>query len=148
VAGLALFTYDAANSTASARTLAVNPALTAAQLAAIDPGPPYIGNGVALKLAALASPTDPAGKIDGLSYVEFFGEMAALAGREAAAADNGLSLQRDRSAQARALRDQLSGVSLDEEAIHLVEFQRAYQATARMISVLDELTQVAVNLLR
>jgi flagellar hook-associated protein 1 len=36
-------------------------------------------------------------------------------------------------------REQYSGVSLDEEAVLLLEFQRAYQASARMISIIDEL---------
>jgi flagellar hook-associated protein 1 FlgK len=36
-------------------------------------------------------------------------------------------------------RAETSGVSLDEEAVQLIEHQRAYQAAARMISVMDEL---------
>jgi len=50
--------------------------------------------------------------------------------------------------QARAMRDEVSGVSLDEEAVHLIEFQRAYQASARLITVLNELTEITINLLR
>jgi flagellar hook-associated protein 1 FlgK len=50
------------------------------------------------------------------------------------------------SVQAQNLREQISGVSLDEEAIRLVEYQRAYQASARMVTVLSELTEMAVNL--
>ncbi|MEJ7607202.1 MAG: flagellar basal body rod C-terminal domain-containing protein [Bryobacteraceae bacterium] len=49
-------------------------------------------------------------------------------------------------AQARSLRSEASGVSLDEEAVKLIEFQRAYQASARMVSILDEMTQIAVNI--
>jgi flagellar hook-associated protein FlgK len=33
-----------------------------------------------------------------------------------------------------------------EEAVALVQFQRAYQATARMVSVLDEISKMAVNI--
>ncbi|MBW3541491.1 MAG: flagellar hook-associated protein FlgK [Planctomycetes bacterium] len=36
-------------------------------------------------------------------------------------------------------RDQFSGVSLDEEALKILEFQRSYQSAARLISVIDEL---------
>jgi flagellar hook-associated protein 1 FlgK len=50
--------------------------------------------------------------------------------------------------QARSIRTRLSGVSLDEEAISLMEFQRAYEATARMTTVLNEMTETIVNLLR
>jgi flagellar hook-associated protein 1 FlgK len=51
-------------------------------------------------------------------------------------------------AQAKSQRNQLSGVSLDEEAMVLVEFQRAYQANSRLLTVLDELTQETINILR
>jgi flagellar hook-associated protein 1 len=40
----------------------------------------------------------------------------------------------------------VSGVSLDEEAINLIQYQRAYQATARVISTISELLEVLVNL--
>ena len=36
----------------------------------------------------------------------------------------------------------ISGVSLDEEATNLVMYQRAYEASARVISVVDELTKL------
>ena len=35
----------------------------------------------------------------------------------------------------------VSGVSTDEEAINLMAYQRAYQASARFLSVVDELIQ-------
>jgi flagellar hook-associated protein 1 FlgK len=43
-------------------------------------------------------------------------------------------------------RDSVSSVSLDEEAANLVQFQRAYQAAARIVNVVDSLTQTAINL--
>jgi flagellar hook-associated protein 1 len=43
-------------------------------------------------------------------------------------------------------RNSVSGVSLDEEATNLIQFQRAYQAAARVVNVVDELTQTAINL--
>ncbi|HUG89336.1 MAG TPA: flagellar basal body rod C-terminal domain-containing protein, partial [Planctomycetaceae bacterium] len=36
-------------------------------------------------------------------------------------------------------RDQFSGVSLDEEAIRMLQFQQAFQSAARLIGVVDEL---------
>jgi len=39
-----------------------------------------------------------------------------------------------------------SGVSLDEEAIKMMSYQRAYQASARYISTLNELLDVLINL--
>ncbi|MEX0716087.1 MAG: flagellar hook-associated protein FlgK [Planctomycetaceae bacterium] len=43
-------------------------------------------------------------------------------------------------------RDQYSGVNLDEEALKMLDFQRAYQASARMISLIDELYQTLLNI--
>jgi flagellar hook-associated protein 1 FlgK len=40
----------------------------------------------------------------------------------------------------------LSGVNADEEAINLLQHQRAYQASARFISVVDELMQTLIQL--
>ncbi|RRK02750.1 flagellar hook-associated protein FlgK [Opitutaceae bacterium TAV3] len=42
-------------------------------------------------------------------------------------------------------RDSTSGVSLDEETINLVNYQRAYQASARVITILDDLLNTVVN---
>ncbi len=43
-------------------------------------------------------------------------------------------------------RGALSGVSLDEEAASLVKFQQAYEASARVITIISDLTLAAVNL--
>jgi len=43
-------------------------------------------------------------------------------------------------------REQFSGVSLDEEAVRLIEYQQAYAASARVIRAVDELFDVLVNL--
>lgn len=147
VPGAALFTYDATNATAVAQTLAVNPAITPDQLAAIDPGPPYVSDGTVLKLAALAQPTSAADKIDGLSYAGFYGGIAASVGRSLSDARDKKDVQNQLVTQARAARSASSGVSLDQEAIQLIEFQRAYQATAKLVTVLDELTKTALSLL-
>jgi flagellar hook-associated protein 1 FlgK len=40
----------------------------------------------------------------------------------------------------------VSGVSLDEEASNLVLYQRAYEAAARVISIVDELTYETINM--
>lgn len=43
-------------------------------------------------------------------------------------------------------REQFSGVSLDEEAVRLIEFQQAYAASARVIRSVDELFDILVSL--
>jgi flagellar hook-associated protein 1 FlgK len=43
-------------------------------------------------------------------------------------------------------REAVSGVSLDEEMASLILFQRAFQASARLVSTLDEMLVTVVNL--
>jgi len=45
-------------------------------------------------------------------------------------------------------RQEISGVNLDEEATSLIQFQRAYQAAARLITVTDTMLETLVNLVR
>jgi flagellar hook-associated protein 1 FlgK len=47
-----------------------------------------------------------------------------------------------------AQRESLSGVSLDEEAINLMKFQRAFQGAARLVSVVDELMDTMLGMVR
>lgn len=43
-------------------------------------------------------------------------------------------------------RENMRGVSINEEASDLILFQRAYQAAARLVSVVDELMQTVLNI--
>lgn len=40
----------------------------------------------------------------------------------------------------------VSGVSLDEEAINLITYQQQYQGAARFVSIVNEMTQILINL--
>ncbi|MEG2538738.1 MAG: flagellar basal body rod C-terminal domain-containing protein, partial [Clostridium sp.] len=42
-------------------------------------------------------------------------------------------------------KQSVSGVSMDEEMIDMLQFQRGYQANAKMINVVDELLDLVVN---
>jgi flagellar hook-associated protein 1 len=145
--GVPLFTYDAANPATVAQTLSVDPAVAPSQLAAIDPGPPYAANGTALKLANLATPQSAADEINNVSYTQFFGNMAGRLGRAISDAQGSQKIQQGLVTQVRDLRQQTSGVSLDAEAIKVLEFQRSYQAASKMVTILDELTDTVVHLI-
>ena len=148
VSGVPLFTYDPTNDAAVAQTLAVDPSVTTDQLATIDSGPPYVSNGVPLALSQLATPLQDADKISGVSYSQYYGQLAGRVGSALNDATNSQQVQQSLLAQAKDLRQQYSGVSLDEEATILIQFQRAYQANSRFITVLDQLTQSAIDLLK
>jgi len=42
-------------------------------------------------------------------------------------------------------RESKSGVSIDEEFINMVKFQQAYNASARLIGVVDELLDTVIS---
>ena len=73
---------------------------------------------------------------------EVVGAVARGSAAERALAEAGASHRDALAAQ----REQFSGVSLDEEAVQVMELQRQYQASARVISVVDELFSTLLNL--
>src|SRR5262249_47194830 len=135
-----LFTYDP--TIGASRTLAVNPALTPDKLAAALPGEPG-GNGNALQIAKLAKSP----QIDGQTYREFYGSICQKFVHQLNDAKNGQELQEQLLTQAKDIRQQSSGVSLDEEAAKLVEAQRAYQANAKVFEVLNQITDTVMSLM-
>lgn len=52
----------------------------------------------------------------------------------------------DSLTQATTQRDALSGVSLDEEAANLTQYQRSYQAAAKIFAIVNELMANSINL--
>ncbi len=136
--GAPLFTYTASN---AASSLAFT-GITTAQVAAAAPGAPG-GNGNALALSALG--TSPV--LNGLTFAGFYGSLSSQVGSDVAGARDNQTAQQQLLAQARAQRNASSGVSLDEEAVRLVEFQTAYQATAKLVTVLDQLSQATIAMI-
>ncbi len=51
-------------------------------------------------------------------------------------------------AQAKSIKERLSGVSIDEETANMVKFQHAYDASARMIKVADEMFDSVLGMMR
>jgi flagellar hook-associated protein 1 FlgK len=104
-------------------------------------------NGSALELANIDNSGNPLDRINGQSFLAFYGDMAGRAGSEAARSTSDLATQQDLTTQAQNQRTQASGVSLNDQAAQLLSLQQAYQATARIITILDNISQTAVNLI-
>lgn len=66
-------------------------------------------------------------------------------GRDVQSARQESALRGEVVMQVEALRDQISGISLDEEAMNLMKFQRAYEANARFFRVIDQTLDVLFN---
>ena len=101
-------------------------------------------NGMALALSSLRNGnilSDGTQTMEGF-YYEMLGEVGALSGEAQTMAEN----HRLFSSQIENRRQSVQGVSLNDEASQLMLFQRAYQAAARTVSIIDELLEITVNI--
>jgi flagellar hook-associated protein 1 FlgK len=145
-AGVPLFTYNNASPVDVASTLALSSTITASSLASVDPTQPTVGNGAALTLSNLGSSTNPADQIGGQTMLQFLSSVAAQVGQQASNAQTGQSASTQAVTQAQAVQTQISGVSLDAEAINVMELQQGYQAAGKMVSVVDSLAQTLMSM--
>ena len=141
--GTALFTYDNVTPNNAAATLQVNPAITGSQLAPVDSS--GNANGNANQLAALES--TPLAPLGGMTLTQYFGQITSNIGQENQTATNNQTSQQQVLAQATTLVNQASGVSLDQEAVNVLQFQRAYQASAQVLTVINTLADSVLNLI-
>jgi flagellar hook-associated protein 1 FlgK len=144
--GLPLFTYDSSNATTAASTLALNTALQPQDLVSASSGPPASSNGAALALSNLGS--DPTQGPNGTTFGQYYAGLASSIGAQLSQAQTSSDAQKQTVTQARSLRDQLSGVSLDEEALRLIQLQRSYQAASRMVTVVDQMLQSVIDMVQ
>lgn len=79
------------------------------------------------------------------SYQDFYGQWVADIGTTTHQAELNRDAQNSLLDQAVQARDTVSGVNLDEEAANLMRYQQAYQATAQVISVANDMFQTLLN---
>lgn len=96
-------------------------------------------NKIALEIAQLQHKQVVDGRY---TYSEFYTSLISQVGSASSTAQS-------RQGQSKMVLDQLnireesvSGVSIDEEMTNLIKFQHAYQATARMVTTIDELMEI------
>jgi len=134
-----LFSYDP--SIGAAQTLRVN-ALAPSDLAAASASAPG-GNGNALALADLGRTP----QVNGFSFSASYGNLAARVGRDLAGAQNDRQSTTALLIQSQALRSTTSGVSLNEEAAKLLEFQRSFEASAKLVTAVDAMTVTLIGII-
>ena len=76
----------------------------------------------------------------------YYSTVASTVGGSAHANAEELKGQESVQRQLENLRGETSGVSMDEELTKMLAYQRAYQASARMISIADELFQTLLDI--
>ena len=138
--GQALFSLP---STASGAAASIQIATTDPNaLAAAAVGEGSAGNGNALALANLSS----ANLAGGQTATTFYSALLGQVGTATASASTDNTAQQATLTQLTTQRDSLSVVSLDEEASNLTQYQRSYQAAAKLLTITDSVMASAINL--
>lgn len=150
--GLAFFTAAAGS---EASTLAVNPTLEsnpqklAAAAAPIPPAatPPAGDASNAVLLAGLLTKTvtvagDP---LQGTSLQNYYQQTVSDAGGRAASAKTATQSAQANYTQLTQQRDSVTGVSTDDEMVNMMKYQRAYQASARVVQTMDDMVGTLIN---
>jgi flagellar hook-associated protein 1 FlgK len=136
--GLAFF------SGANASDITVNSALTADKIAASDTVGEVGNNKIILALAQLKEA--PQSALSSQTMSQNYSRVVANLGSDLDMVNQGVSDQAAVSNMVGTQRDSISGVSMDEEMTDLLKFQRAYQASAKIVSVIDEMLQSVINM--
>lgn len=99
----------------------------------------FTDNGAALGILGVRDL--PIEALGGRSLTESWLDTASTAGARADSAKNRAAASTLVRQSLEAQSASISGVSIDEESINLLNYQRQYQGAARFISVIDQLTQ-------
>jgi flagellar hook-associated protein 1 FlgK len=83
----------------------------------------------------------------GVTANQAYAGLLASLGDDLRGADELAQTQSQVLTQLQNQRDSFSGVNLDEEATNIIKYQRAYQASARFVQVLNSLSDEVINLL-
>jgi flagellar hook-associated protein 1 len=130
----------------TAGTLSVVGTISASTLKASDGGAAG-DNTIALAVAALANQkfsTAGGDLIDG-TFANFFSNTVSKLGQSLSSANARVEDQTNIERLLRSQREGVSAVSLDEEMADLMKYQRAFQASSRVFSVIDELLETVVS---
>ena len=136
--GAALFTLSPTQSGAAASIQLATTDPSA--IAAAAPGEGSAGNSNIL--AGLSNPNVDGGQVAAQFLASFFGQI----GSDTSAASTSNSADQATLTQLTTQRDSLSGVSLDEEAANLTQYQRAYQSAAQVFNIANSIMASALNL--
>ncbi|MFQ5780134.1 MAG: flagellar basal body rod C-terminal domain-containing protein, partial [Nitrospiria bacterium] len=101
-------------------------------------------NSNALLLASLQEKAVTA--LGGVTFQGFYSSFVGKVGAQTRLSQNSLSVEEVIQEQLGGIREEASGVSLDEEMANLIKFQRAYEASARIITIADELLQTVIGM--
>ncbi len=84
----------------------------------------------------------------GTTLDAYYANVVGQIGVEAQRANSAHTSQKDIYAQLKNIRESVSGVSLDEETTKMIEYQKSFDASARLIRTADEMMDTVLNLKR
>ncbi len=129
----------------AAASMAVDPAVAASPGLVGAAAQAFAGdNGTARAIAALRDARVLEGGTS--TFHDSWANLVYRVGREAASAADARADREATVRQLEALKDQVSGVSLDEEAANLQRLQRAYEANARFFTTIDRTLDVLMQM--
>jgi flagellar hook-associated protein 1 len=142
VAGAA---WQVQNNYGAAANLGVNALLidNPELIAAADTANAEGDNGTALAIAALMDSDTVAGIWTTHEYVN---QLLVQIGNDTRSAEYEMDSNADVLTTLQNTRDEISGVSLDEEAANLMKYEKTYQAMAQYLSVINDLTDVLISI--
>jgi len=138
--GQAIFTLPTTQ-TGAASSIHVSPTDPGAIAAAMS-GEGSAANDNATALATLSTANIVGSQTASGFLASFLGQI----GSDTAEATTNNTAQQATLTQLTTQRDSLSGVSLDEEASNLTQYQRSYQAASQVFTIVDSLMASAINL--
>jgi flagellar hook-associated protein 1 FlgK len=141
-AGVQFFTGTSASNMAVNSAIVADSDLIAAALA--GEGLPA-GNGNAIAIANLQSAATMTG---GSTFNEYYNSLVGKVGADVQTAHFNFDHQTTMVQNLENYRQEVSGVSLDEEMVNLIKFQHAYNAAARLITQADEMLETLINIAR
>ncbi len=100
----------------------------------------------ALAIASLETTYRVSGTND--TFDSFFSQIVSSVGIEASRNKMALGGAKDASVQLHNLRDGFAGVSLEEEMVDLVQYQRGFESSAKFLSTVDEMMNSLLQLKR
>lgn len=136
-AGQPLFSYSAGGAASSISLATTDPNAIAASSDGTPGSNGNIANLMAVETNALPSGTNP---------IDSYANLVAFSGNLAQQAQTGVTAS---TASLNRLSDQLgslSGVSINEETANMLTYQNAFQAAARVVNTVDQLTQVVLTM--
>jgi flagellar hook-associated protein 1 len=131
----------------AARTISVSAGILADPKTIAAGGTATAGdNAVARKLADLRDARVLSGGT--ATFSDAWGSLVYRVGADSRAASDEQSSRAEIVKQVELMREQVSGVSLDEEAMMMMKFQRAYEANARFFQAIDSALDTLLSLHR